>query len=101
MKLIALTTVLALSSYVSAEKKDVSVSCMLFDSLSYYDLRSLKGESTDYAVKDDLNDKVTYYFNLCAQTVGSCAGPNQTDEIFAYRKDEATGTCNKLTDFSL
>jgi hypothetical protein len=39
---------------------------MLFDSLSYYDLRALKGESTDYAVKDDTNDKVTYYFNLCA-----------------------------------
>ena len=74
---------------------------MLFDSLSYYDLRSLKGESTDYAVKDDLNEKVTYYFNLCAQTVGSCAGANETDEIFAYRKDETTGKCDKLTDFSL
>lgn len=76
MKLVALATVL-LSSYVSAaEKKDVSVSCMLFDQLSYYDLRTLKGETTDYAVRDDLNEKVTYYFNLCAQTVGSCAGPS-------------------------
>jgi hypothetical protein len=103
MKLISYATLLTTYTIVQAaeEKKDVSVSCMLFDQLSYYDVRGLKSDSLDYAVQDDLNKDVTYYFNLCAQTQGSCAGPAVTDEIFAYRKDAVTGKCEALTDFSL
>lgn len=41
----------------------------------------------------------TYYFNLCAQTMASCK-PTE-NEIFAYKKNDATNTCEELTDLSL
>lgn len=51
--LLALTTV---GTLVAADsiKKDVSISCLLYDDFSFYDLRSMKTDTgIDYVVRDD------------------------------------------------
>ena len=49
---------------------DVSISCLIYDDLSLYDLRPLQSQS-----KDNMFEKGNeqYYFNLCGQTIESCS----------------------------
>ena len=78
----------------AATKNDVSISCLIYDNLSLYDLRQIQNQVSDYSVKQ--GDE-TYYFNLCGQTIGGC---NADSEIFAYKKAN-DGKCTELTDFNV
>lgn len=77
----------------SASKKDVSISCLVIDDLSYYDVRTLQNTFTDYSVEDSRIAGDKYYFNLCSHTLQTCPNGNTTSEIFAYKKNEVTGLC--------
>ena len=60
--------------------EQIQMSCLIYEDLSFYDLRALQSESTDYSVTKNGN---TYYFNLCAYTFSSCV---ESHQVFAYMK---------------
>ena len=99
-KYTALYTVLGSASVLigtqaaQATKNDVSISCLIYDNLSLYDLRQIQSQATDYSVK---KGDETFYFNLCGQTIGGCAA---NSEIFAYKK-ATDGSCTELTDLNV
>ena len=46
-------------------KRDVSLSCLVFQDLSFYDIRPIQSKTNDYSVQSATNENETYYFNLC------------------------------------
>jgi|LauGreDrversion4_2_1035121.scaffolds.fasta_scaffold327171_1 hypothetical protein len=97
-------SVLALASagFISAQQtttttRDLSISCLVYEGLSYYDLRKIQATGIDYSVQDSTKTE-TYYFNLCGQTNTKCSTDASTG-TFAYKND-STGNCVPLTDLA-
>jgi hypothetical protein len=92
-------------SQVSAATDDtytsstVSMSCLIYDSLSFFDFRDMANYTDNYSIVDDTTGD-TIYFNLCAYTVASdsvAASCTEGHSVFAYKVD-SEGTCVELTD---
>ena len=90
----SVTVALMGAEAADATKKDVSISCLIYDNLSLYDLRQIQSQLKDYDVK---KGDETFYFNLCGQTIEGC---KPDSEIFAYKK-ATDGTCTELTDLNV
>jgi hypothetical protein len=96
-KISALTSLLLFAISSSQPiKKDVSISCLVYDDLSFYDLRGIQNQAKDYSVEKD-GEK--YFFNLCGQTMESCKADET--EIFAYKKSADGTKCTELTDLKV
>ena len=44
--------------------RDLSISCLVYESLTFYDLRPIQSTGADYQVQNDAKTE-TYSFNLC------------------------------------
>ena len=93
---LALLLPASFSTPLSETTNDLSFSCLVYDDLSFYDLRPLQNKLSDYSVKDPLTHH-NYTFNLCSYTHSSCSP--QRPSIFAYKTQ--TSICTELTDSSL
>lgn len=71
----------------------VSASCLHFDGLSFFDVRSLKSDQ-DLVLTDSTNAK--YYFNLCSYPQVNQCDPTRAATSFAYLVDGES--CKPLTD---
>lgn len=71
----------------------VSASCLKFDGLSFFDVRSLKSDQ-DFVLTDSSNAK--YYFNLCSYPQVNQCDPTRAATAFAYLVNG--DTCKPLTD---
>ena len=93
-----LSSLIAVGYAATSGSEAVGISCLLFQDLSFYDVRSLANKEADYQLKPE-GSTSQYVFNLCSQTKTSCS--NEPDKmIFAYKKNE-DGTCQELTDGSI
>ena len=76
---LAAGALISLASTQSTDpKKDVSISCLIYDDLSFYDLRTLQNH-IDYTFNDTRIADDKYYFNLCAQTIVDCNAESTAD----------------------
>lgn len=74
----------------------MSITCLLYESLSFYDMRPIQSTGDDYQVQNDAKTE-TYFFNLCGQTKYSCTDKSG---VFAYKND-TNGACTPLTDLTV
>jgi hypothetical protein len=61
----------------------LALSCLLFQNLAFYDMRSLANKNGDYQVTNPYN-KNKYTFNLCSYAQTTCPGKPIG---FAYKVD--------------
>jgi hypothetical protein len=80
-----------------ATSRDLSISCLVYEGLSFYDLRKMQNSDIDYKVQDASKSE-TYYFNLCGETNNKC-NTDPSSRMFAY-KNSSAGECTQLTDLT-
>ena len=101
MRFISFLSLAALLGINSATQKsistnrDLSLSCLAFEDLSFFDVRPLQSKINDYQVKT-ADGSETYYFNLCGQTNKNCS--SSTNGVFAFKRNDGSGECTELTD---
>ncbi|CDW74601.1 UNKNOWN [Stylonychia lemnae] len=81
----------------ASDSELLKLSCLVYDDLSFYDLRGLESEQSDYSFISS-NSKHNYYFNLCAFTNKACG--EDTTQAFGIRVDQ-NNQCTKLTGNNL
>jgi hypothetical protein len=82
---------------LATTSRDLSISCLIYEGLSFYDLRKMQNSDIDYKVQDASKSE-TYYFNLCGETNNKC-NTDPSSRMFAY-KNSSTGECTQLTDLT-
>lgn len=102
MRLISVLALASAGQIITAQQsatstRDLSISCLVYEGLSFYDLRKIQATGLDYSVQNaDKNE--TYYFNLCGQTNNKCS-TDASSGMFAY-KNTTSGECTQLTDLA-
>lgn len=76
--------------------RDMSISCLVYESMSFYDMRPIQSTGADYQVQNEAKTE-TYSFNLCGQTKYTCTDKSVA---FAYKND-TSGACTTLTDLTV
>ena len=82
---------------LATTSRDLSISCLIYEGLSFYDLRKMQNSDIDYKVQDASKSE-TYYFNLCGETNNKC-NTDPSSRMFAY-KNSSAGECTQLTDLT-
>ena len=77
--------------------RDMSISCLVYESMSFYDMRPIQSTGADYQVQNEAKTE-TYSFNLCGQTKYTCTDKSVA---FAYKNDTTSGACTTLTDLTV
>eukprot|EP00347_Sterkiella_histriomuscorum_P009292 403341764 len=91
--------ILAQESSGQEQEELLRLSCLVYDDMSFYDLRGLQNDKSDYKYEvAKANGETHFYnFNMCQYTNGYCTGNRK---VFGYKEDKA-GTCNSLTNGNL
>ena len=69
MRFISVLALASVGQVILAQKpvkttRDMSISCLVYESLTFYDLRPIQSTGLDYQVQNDAKTE-TYSFNLC------------------------------------
>lgn len=69
MRFISVLALASVGQVISAQQpvktnRDMSISCLVYESLTFYDLRPIQSTGADYKVENDAKTE-TYSFNLC------------------------------------
>ena len=72
---------------LATTSRDLSISCLIYEGLSFYDLRKMQNSDIDYKVQDASKSE-TYYFNLCGETNNKC-NTDPSSRMFAYKNSSA------------
>jgi hypothetical protein len=74
------------------------LTCLVYSSLNFFDIRSLQNKTGNYYITDSSGD--TYYFNLCSYTIATSTQSSSctsNSSVYAY-KNSSAGVCTDLTD---
>ena len=96
MKITHILSIFAVASLVRATptKEQIKLSCLVYEDLSFYDLRTSSKSIGDYSIKGE--DGTIYTFNICSYAKTGCT-PGK--EVFAFGK--SAGVCSTYSDNSL